>query len=232
MTHTLHRRGSEDSLERDIIFLIMPSKDINHVGSHVPLKRFFQIALEAGAVKMGDCRSGNEYYQGSLDNVINNVQDRAVIHAVFNDQEKAIGMMRRLKEAELGLSVVVSGLLGVVDGCCKQAGLQRHTVEHSLGVWGRVDKLPPEPVLEINTMCGHGMVTVGLINDVIDRMKTGGLTADRAAEELFKPCMCGIFNPKRAAELLQKIVDDEKLAVKQGKRVVAKPKGDDLVRTW
>ena len=100
MTHTLHRRGSEDSLSRDIIFLIMPSKDINHVGSHVPLKRFFQIALEAGAVKMGDCRSGNEYYQGSLDNVINNVQDRAVIHAVFNDREKAIGMMRRLKEAD------------------------------------------------------------------------------------------------------------------------------------
>jgi len=231
MTHTLHRRGSADSLSRDIIFLIMPSKDINHVGSHVPLKRFFQIALEEGAIKIGDCRSGNEYHQGTLDNVINNVQDRAVIHAVFDNKEKAITMMRRLKEANLGLSVVVSGLLDMVDGCCKTAGLQRHTVEHSLGVWGRVDKLPPEPILQINTMCGHGMVTVALINDVIDRIKTGGLSVERGAEELFKPCMCGIFNPKRAAELLQKIVDDERAAAKQGKQVTAKPR-EEFVSAW
>lgn len=206
MTHTLHRRGDVDSLSRDIIFLTMPSKDINHVGSAPKLKRFFQIALECGAVKIGDCRSGNEYYQGSLENVVNNVQDRAVIHAVFTDRDKAVTMLRRLKEAELGLSVVVSGLLDEVDKCCREAGLQRHTVEHSLGIWGRTDKLPPEPILQINTMCGHGMVTVALIEDVIKRIKAGRLTVEKGAEELFKPCMCGIFNPKRAEELLRKIV--------------------------
>lgn len=232
MTHTLHRRGVADSLSRDYIFLIMPSKDINHVGSHRPLKRFFEIAQEQGAIKMGDCRSGNEYHQGSLANVVNNVQDRAVIHAVFNDKDKAIKMMRRLKDEDLGLSVVVSGLLHSVDECCQQAGLQRHTVEHSLGVWGRVDKLPPEHVLEVNTMCGHGMVTVGMINDVIDRVKRGRLTAARGAEELFKTCMCGIFNTSRAAELLQQVADEEK----QGKahsREVARAKQDDkLISHW
>lgn len=232
MTHTLHRRGTEDSLSRDIIFLIMPSKDINHVGSHTPLKRFFEIALEAGAVKIGDCRSGNEYYQGGLQNVINKVQDRAVIHAVFNDEKKAIDMLHRLKEAELGLSVVVSGLLPKVDGICKHNGIQRHTVEHSLGIWGRVDKLPPEPILEINTMCGHGMVTVALINDVIERVKAGGLTPERAAEELFKPCMCGIFNPKRATELIRQIVDEQKAAKVQKKAVAPREKGDKLTRVW
>ena len=232
MTHTLHRRGTGDSLSRDIIFLIMPSKDINHVGSAKPLKRFFEIALEAGAVKIGDCRSGNEYYQGSLQNVINKVQDRAVIHAVFNNQVKAVDMLRRLKEAELGLSVVVSGLLPVVDKCCKQAGLHRHTVEHSLGIWGRVDKLPREQVLEINTMCGHGMVTVALINDVIDRVKSGSLTAENGAEELFKPCMCGIFNTKRAAELLSAIAEEEKVVGGQKKAVAPREKGDMLTRVW
>ena len=199
---------------RDFIFLCMPSKDVNHVGSHTPLKRFFEIALEAGAIKIGDCRSGNEYYQGKLANVINNVQDRAVIHAVFNDREKAIGMMKRLKEANLGLSIVVSGLLDTVHDCCKQAGIQRHTVEHSLGVWGRVDKLPQPSVMEINTMCGHGMVTVALINDIADRVKKGDLSPEKGAEELFKPCMCGIFNPKRAAELLQQIAADAKQALR------------------
>lgn len=205
MTHTLHRRGDVDSLSRDIIFLIMPSKDISHVGSAPKLKRFFQIALECGAIKIGDCRSGNEYYQGSLQNVINNVQDRAVVHAVFTEKDKAIVMLKRLKEADLGLSVVVSGLIDMVDDCCKQAGLQRHTVEHSLDIWGRTDKLPPEPILQVNTMCGHGMVTVGLIQDVIKRIKAGKLTVEKGAEELFKPCMCGIFNPKRAEVLLRKM---------------------------
>jgi hypothetical protein len=227
MTHTLHREGTADSLARDFIFLCMPSKDINHEGSHTPLKRFFEIALEAGAVKVGDCRSGNEYYQGSLANVINNVQDRAVIHAVFNDREKAIGMMRRLKDANLGLSIVVSGLLDTVNECCHQAGIHRHTVEHSLGVWGRVDKLPPPDVLEINTMCGHGMVTVTLINDIIDRVKKGHLTPEQGAEELFRPCMCGIFNPKRAAELLAQIVAGEKAGA-----AARAAQGDKLTRTW
>lgn len=209
MTHTLHRQGTEDSLSHDFVFLMMPSKDVNHQGSAEKLQRFFQIAQESGCVKIGDCRSGNEYYQGGVDKVIENVEDRAVIHAVFDDRDKAITMLRKLKEADLGLSVVMSGLLGVVDECCKDVGLQRHTVEHSLGIWGRTEKLPPEPVLQINTMCGHGMVTVGLINDVIDRMKKGRMTAEQGAEKLFKTCMCGIFNTSRAAELLQSIVGSE-----------------------
>ncbi len=212
MTHTLHRRGTRDSLSRDFVFLIMPSKDINHVGSAGPLRRFFELARETGCVKIGDCRSGNEYYQGSLDKVVQNVQDRAVIHAVFDDRERAVTMLRKLKDADLGLSIVVSGLLDVVDNCCQQAGLQRHTVEHSLGIWGRTDRLPPENILEINTMCGHGMVTAGRINSIIDHIKGGRMTAERGAEELFTTCMCGIFNTKRAAELLQKIVDDERAA--------------------
>jgi len=202
MTHTLHRRGDVNSLSRDFVFLMMPSKDINHVGSAPKLRQFFELALECGAIKIGDCRSGNEYYQGGLGKVIENVVDRAVIHAVFDDRDKAISMLRRVKEADLGLSVVMSGLVDVVDQCCQEAGVQRHTVEHSLGIWGRTERLPSEAVLELNTMCGHGMVTVGLINAVVDKIKAGKMTVEEGAEELFKPCMCGIFNPARAAELL------------------------------
>jgi len=51
-------------------------------------------------------------------------------------------------------------------------------------------------------MCGHGMVTVKLIEDTVAKIKSGELTTENGAERLFKPCMCGIFNPKRAAELL------------------------------
>ena len=205
MTHTLHRRGDVESLSRDFVFLMMPSKDINHVGSAPKLRAFLSLALECGAISIGDCRSGNQYYQGGLDRVLENVEDRAVVHAVFDDRDKVMTMLARLKEADLGLSVVLSGLVDVVDNCCQQVGIQRHTVEHSLGIWGRTDKLPSEEVLQVNTMCGHGMVTVGLINDVVERIRAGKLTAEQGAEELFKPCMCGIFNTSRATELLARM---------------------------
>ena len=212
MTHTLHRTGTRESLSKDFVVLTMPSKDINHVGSAPKLRRFFELALEHGAVKIGNCRCGNEYYQGGVENVVSKVPDRSVIHAVFKDEASLISMLKALKQADLGLSVVVSGLFDHVDKCCKAAGLKKHTINQSLGRWGRTDKLPPDPVLELNTMCGHGMVTVGLINKIVEDVKQGRKTPEEGAEELFKPCMCGIFNPHRAAAVLREMAaqDEEK----------------------
>jgi hypothetical protein len=195
--------GPEESLSDDFVLLMMPSKDINHEGSAPKLRRFFELALENGAIKIGDCRSGNQYYQGGVDKVMSNVEDRAVIHAVFSDEDSLLSMLRALKEEDLGLSVVVSGLFDRVEECCRKAGLEKHTINQSLGRWGRVEELPPEPVLEIHTMCGHGMVTVSLISKIAEKVKAGRITAEEGAEELFKPCMCGIFNPHRATRLLE-----------------------------
>ena len=203
MTHTLHRIGSDESLSDDYVVLIMPSKDINHEGSAIKLKRFFELALENNAVKIGDARLGNEYHQRGRDKMIANVEDRAVIHGVFKDQKSLIAMLKALKAEELGLSVVVSGLFEHVRACCKQAGLEGHTVNQSLGRWGRTDRLPPDSILEINTMCGHGMVTVNLIEKIAGEVKAGSLSPEEGGEALFKPCMCGIFNPYRAAKLLR-----------------------------
>jgi hypothetical protein len=205
MTHTLHRIGSDESLCEDYVVLIMPSKDINHEGSALKLKRFVELALQNRAVKIGDARLGNEYHQGGRDKMMANVEDRAVIHAVFKDQESLISMLKALKTEDLGLSVVVSGLFDNVQACCKQAGIEGHTVNQSLGRWGRTDRLPPDDILEINTMCGHGMVTVDLIEKIAKEVKEGSLLPEEGAENLFRPCMCGIFNPYRAAKLLRKM---------------------------
>ena len=203
MTHTLHRMGSKESLKEDYVVLVMPSKDINHEGSGPKLRRFLEMALEAGAIKIGDCRLGNQYHQGGIENLLNNVEDRAVVHAVFKEQESLIRILRDLKKADLGLSVVVSGLFNEVETCCNQVGLEKHTINQSLGRWGRNDRLPPREFLEINTMCGHGMVTVGLIEEVIEAIDNGECTPEEGGERLFKPCMCGIFNPHRATKLLR-----------------------------
>lgn len=207
MTHTLHRMGSEGSLKEDYVVLVMPSKDINHEGSGPKLRRFLEMALKAGAVNIGDARLGNQYHQGGIDKLLDNVEDRAVVHGVFKDQDSLIRILRGLKAANLGLSVVVSGLFDKVAACCNQVGLDKHTVNQSLGRWGRTNRLPPQEILEINTMCGHGMVTVGLIEEVIEEIKNKDLTPEEGAERLFRPCMCGIFNPHRAAKLLSALVE-------------------------
>jgi hypothetical protein len=206
MTHTLHRIGDNSSLKEDFVVLAMPSKDINHPGSGPKLRRFLEMALEAGAIKIGDARKGNEYYQGGIDRVLANVEDRAVVHAVFNDYDKLTKFLKVLKEEDLGMSVVVSGLFEMTEQCIKEVGLEKHTINQSLGRWGRTDKLPALEILQLNTMCGHGMVTVGLIEHVVEKIKTGKITPEQGAEELFKPCMCGVFNPFRAADLLRTLV--------------------------
>lgn len=208
MTHTLHRLGTDQEiLKEDFVLLTMPSKDINHVGSGPKLRRFFELTMEAGAIKIGDCRSGNEYHQGGVDKMLENVEDRAVVHAVFKDRDSLISALKKLKAADLGLSVVVSGLFNEVETACEAAELKPHTINQSLGRWGKTEKLPRTEVVEIHTMCGHGMVSVNLINKAVDRIQAGKITPEKAAENLFKPCMCGIFNPHRAAKLLKLLAE-------------------------
>ncbi|MBW1698169.1 MAG: hypothetical protein JRH18_12420 [Deltaproteobacteria bacterium] len=206
MTHTNHRIG--EYLEEDYVVLVMPSRGINVQGSGQKLWRYLEMALENGAIKIGDARLGNEYHQGGVEKVLDNLQDQAVVHAVFKDKDSLVKTLRAYKEADLGLSVVVSGLFDHVGECCKKVGLERHTINQSMGRWGKTEKLPPPEILQLNTMCGHGMVAVGLINEVINDIKTGDCTVQEGAERLFAPCMCGIFNPHRAALILKDLTEN------------------------
>jgi hypothetical protein len=183
----------------------MPSKDINHEGSGPKLRRFLDLCMENNCVTLGDARLGNAYHQGSLQTMLDNIEDRAVVTASFNNKEAVIKMLEALKKEDLGLSIVVSGLADEVAECCSKTGLKPHTVEHSLGRWGKTEKLPPEELLQVATMCGHSMVSVNYIQEMIDEVKMGRMTAEAAGKELFKPCMCGIFNTDRAAKLIAEI---------------------------
>ena len=200
MTHTLHRVG--DYLEEDFVVLIMPSKGINVEESGPKLKKYIELAIEAGAIKIGDARAGNEDLQGGRDKVLENIVDQAVVHAVFNNKEDLVKALKAFKDADLGMSVVISGLFEHVGTCCKEAGLKKHTINQSMGRWGNTDRLPPPEILQLNTMCGHGMVALGLIEEVINDIKAGKSSLEEGAQRLFVPCTCGVFNPHRAARIL------------------------------
>lgn len=206
MTHTLHRMGSAQGLRDDYVVMLMSSQDINRDGSGPQLRQFLHMALDHGAIKIGDFRLGNEYTQNGIDKVVENVCDDSVlVHAVFKDAETVGRFLQGVKAANFGLSVVISGLFDEVEKICQRVGLEKHTVNQSLGRWGRTDTLPPMEILELNTMCGHGRVTVNLINDVLDSVREGRCTPEEGAERLFRPCRCGAFNPHRATRLLRSI---------------------------
>ena len=207
MTHTLHRIGSRENLQDDYIVALMSSKFINRDGSGPKFQQFLQMALDYGAIKIGDSL-GNEYIRGSVDKVVKNACDDSIIAcALFKDVESVTEFLKAVKKAKFGLSVVVTGLFDEVRNICKEVGLETHTVNQSLGQWGRTEKLPPPEIVEINAMCGHGMVTVSLIQNVIEDIKKGGCTPEQGSEKLFQPCVCGVFNPHRAARLLRSIVN-------------------------
>ena len=202
MTHTLHRRGTPVNLANDYVVFAMSAKGINEKDSATKMRQFMRIAQRYNPVNMGDMKTGNTYSVGT-EKLTADIKDTSIVHAVFTDLETVARVVQEFKDAELGMSVVISGLFDSAKECCQKTGLALHTIEHSLDIWGKTEKLAPDDVLEITTMCGHGMVAANLVVSMAEDIEAGRLSPEDAAKELAKQCCCGIFNPVRAAELLE-----------------------------
>ena len=202
MTHTLHRRGTPENLANDYVVFAMSAKGINEKDSATKMRQFMQIAQRYNPVNLGDMKTGNTYSVGT-EKVIADIKDTSIVHAVFTELETVAKVVQEVKDADLGMSVIISGLFDSAKECCQKTGLALHTIEHSLDIWGKREKLAPGDVLEIATMCGHGMVAANLVVSMAEDIEAGRLSPEEAAEELAKQCCCGIFNPVRAAELLK-----------------------------
>ena len=199
MTHSLHRRGNAESLSEDYVVLIHAAFGFNDNGHESKQQEFLRICLRhnpqnAGAIKLGNI------HKYKPEEIINAAH--TIVHAVFDNPEVVTEVLKELKEADLGLSVVVSGIFEYVDECLEKAGLKHHTANFSLGIWGKTEKLPSEDILEVTTMCGHGLISTNLAKSMVEEVKSGAKTPEDAAKELVPNCTCGIFNPARAAKLL------------------------------
>jgi len=198
MTHTLHRRGTVESLSEDYVMLTIQAVGINEDGAVPKMQEFLRIALRhnpknIGSVSMGGMIDKPEEVIANLDKIG---------HAVFDNKEAVTEVLKELKEADLGISVVVSGIFKNVDECIEKAGLKHHTANFSLGIWGRTEKLPSNDILEITTMCGHALIASNLVKAMVAEIKAGTKTPEAAAKVLMPQCACGVFNPARAAKLL------------------------------
>ena len=204
MSHTLHRCGKHDDLKNDFVVFCMSAKTVNAKGSGPKMRKFFEILKKYPAVNFGDVKTGSRF-NSDWQTIHDGYKDQSVAHYVFSDAEAVAKILKELKEADLGLSVIVSGVFEKVGELCRQAGLPMHTVEYSGGVMGRTERLPKGPVLSITTMCGHGLVSANLVKKMATQVKKGKKSLPEAAAELAKPCMCGVFNAQRAERLLMEL---------------------------
>ena len=140
MTHTLHRKGTRESLNRDYIFLCMAAKGINEDGADDKMREFLRIVIKHNAVNIGDMRTGN-IFCCNPEEIISKVTSTSIVHGVFTDPAVVSKVMKSLKNANLGMSVVVSGPFSSVEELCKKTGIKPHSVDYSAGIWGKTEKL-------------------------------------------------------------------------------------------
>lgn len=206
MTHTLHRQGGKEGLQSDYVILVMTERGYNTNGAREKLQSICDILAQHDPVNMGDMEGGRCLARGdSVQEIRASLKDFAILHGVYSTKKQVDKILHELKESDFGISVVISGLFEKVFSLLnKDKPPFPHTVNLSLGIHGNLDLLPKEEILEIATMCGHGLVSRNLIQHQIENIREGNSTPEKAAVNLSKRCVCGIFNKERARDLLEK----------------------------
>lgn len=204
MTHSLHRRGTPESLKNDYVLLVTAATNINHQGAKEKLLKVLDIVWDIGPANIGSYDAGTILAGYSIADIKAALNEVPRVRCSFSSQAKIREAVRRIRELDLGLSVTVEGPTLDIVAMCRDMGIKPHSVNLSLDIWGKRQALPPEDVLELTTMCGHGLISPYLAANVIHEVRAGKRTPREAAALIGRPCVCGIFNPDRAAALLAK----------------------------
>ncbi len=206
MTHSLHREGTLDSLDRDYAVFIYPARGYNYKGCVPRVRKLVEIVYQVGPANMIATTLRQNMYSGvTPEHVLDSISEGCRVFTVFNSRDKLRELLKRFKEADQGISIVVSGLIDKVRAIGAEVGLEPHTINLSLGIHGATDKLPPADIRQFTTMCGHAMIAPGLVEDTLRKVKTGKIDSWNGSLLLAKPCACGIYNPYRSQELLEEI---------------------------
>lgn len=209
MTHTLHREGSENSLKNDFLLLVTRADGFNEIGSGEKFKKIIDIIFDVGPTNYGSYELGKNIFTGlTVEELKKATTDNARIRCVFSDRNKFKEVISRIVEADLGLSVTITGTLSALNEIIEELHLNPHSINLAMGIHGQVKKLPNDHFRKITTMCGHGLISPVLVKDVLIKIKKGRMTLEQASLELAKPCVCGIFNQDRAVSILEEILPE------------------------
>jgi len=207
MTHTSQRRGLDPDKPRKemVVLAIIPTEhtEMEGIGGAFSTLASTMLAHEPDNCIFGESMPTIAFFS-------------SVVTAVYSDVDKVEALIKEIKGDWLAnnkdkgypISIVLSGLFDDVRDCCKNTGCKEHTFLHSLGFYGKVVDLPSEDELSLMTMCGHGLVSIRRVRNLIDRVTHKKLTAKKAAEDLAEPCVCGIVHRERAEEIFQRLAKE------------------------
>jgi hypothetical protein len=220
LTHTLHRFDSwvaaregvasgapgaaAPPVEEYVVFAMAAQKH-NDAGAAPKLAAILRILASHGPVNVGDDNHGGVFTGWTVDDLCAAANDKAYMAAVYAGRDQAVAALTELRTADLGMPVVVTGDRGKVLSVLEEAGLTPHTYHISLGVFGDLSKLAEPGVLDVVSMCGHGMVCPAHVRHVVREVGRGKMTASEAATDLARPCTCAMFNPTRAAAIVDQL---------------------------
>jgi len=226
MTNTLHRYSEHYAFERppnpqpvqdDFIVFAMASRGINDDDLVARYRAFLRLALKHNPVNLGDATKGGMLrprqdlnpkahwkrdQRPNPEEVIAGIEGHTTVAAVFDNYQDMKAFVDDVRSANLGISVNISAPIEDAERCCRETGITRHSVEYSLGFSGRVEKLPDSTVLELTTMCGHGMVSANFAKKMIDWSKENRRSPADLARTMARFCSCGVFNISRAERIL------------------------------
>ena len=201
MTHSLHRSGEIESQKKDYVWFMYQTKGVNDVNIKPKALEFIAVAEAVGSENWGDVKSGPKL-RYSIEEIKSKLSDKSRLRGIFTRRSQVVEFLKQIKAKDLGMSVVVTGVLSEVIPACRDAGVTPHSVNYSLGVWGKKDHLPDDTTLSITTMCGHHMIPPKFVNHIMKRVKKGKMTPEEGAQELAEFCYCGIFNHIRCADII------------------------------
>ncbi len=210
MTHSLHRIGKTKSLEKD--YVVMSFGSPRNSGGLLSAAKLLLRTKTPGLFKL----LMNIYEHTGIRSrriAIAKLMQKSENHNpkeknknrgpfVLNSGEELCECLKKLKQANNGRSVVVSGLIGDVTDCLKSIDLLPHTVQYSLGYFGKKELLPRKKILEITTMCGHHMISPKLVEKLEKDIKSKKISAEEASQQMARLCVCGIFNKERASNIM------------------------------
>lgn len=204
MSHSLHRYGTVENLKNDFTLYARTSRWVNREGCGPKLRKILEIILSEKPLNFGSSLYGKNLMSGlKLDEFMATLDKAVGVVCCFSDREAFKRTLKKLKEADTGISIVVSGVINEILKIANELNLKPHTIFLSLGIHGKKALLPEGAVLEITTMCGHGLVANTLASSIMKKVKSGIITPQEGAKTLAQPCPCGIFNTERCKELLE-----------------------------
>lgn len=209
MTHTLYREGTVESLKNDFVIVITGAKGYNKRGCAPRLREMLRYIASFSPINMGSMEVGNLGRGMPAKEIISNVSDAAIAQAAFDDKEAVVEVLRALKEADLGISVTISGLTEEVKEIMRRAGVgdHPHTSNLALGFMGRRERAASDETRLVTTMCGHHMISGRIVEHMLEMIKSDRITPMGAAIRLSKQCTCGAFNTVRAAQILEHLAN-------------------------